>query len=155
MELRIRLADPSSAATLTAIAKEAKASWGYPPEWLAAWESSLTFDADYLGRHTVFVAMVDGTAAGVCALEDHGTHWMLEHVWVLPSFQRHGVGKALVRHAVRKAAAIRPGVVRVQSDPNATDFYLELGAEPVGAVPAPMPGDPKRRLPLFELTAGA
>ncbi|NOT09454.1 MAG: GNAT family N-acetyltransferase [Gemmatimonadales bacterium] len=150
MELRIRLSTPPDAPTLARIARAARASWGYPAEWLDLWSPKLTLTPEYFDRHLVFLATVDGETAGCCALEDHSTHWMLEQVWIAPEAQRAGVGKALVRHALRRAADSRPGIVRVHADPNATDFFLGLGAELIGAVAAPMPGAPDRRLPVLE-----
>jgi GNAT superfamily N-acetyltransferase len=148
---------PEDAPRLTALARAAKAHWGYPAAWLEAWRTGLTIAPEYIELHTVLVAespVRQPPILGVCALEDHGDHWRIEHLWVEPSAHGAGVGKALVKCVLAIAGRRRPGgIVRVESDPNAAGFYRRLGAREVGSVPAPMDGEPARVLPLFELDA--
>jgi hypothetical protein len=40
----------------------------------------------------------------------------------------------------------------VTSDPGAVGFYERLGGRLAGSIPAPMPGDAGRVLPVLELT---
>jgi ribosomal protein S18 acetylase RimI-like enzyme len=147
MTIEIRRATSNDASRATEIARTAKAHWGYPSEWLAAWEDDLTIvDAD-IGRHATFVASLDGEIVGVCQLQRSDQHVFLEHVWVDPRAHRMGVGRALVAQAQRESS----GVMAIVADPNAEPFYLRLGARRVGEVAAPMPGAPDRTLPLLEL----
>lgn len=149
--MTIRRASESDSARLTTLAREAKAHWGYPKEWLAQWSKELTIDPSYLNVHRVFVADIGGWIVGSCALEDHQRWWRLEHVWVDPQHQRTGIGGTLVRHALTEAGVIRPGVVMVEADPHAAGFYRRLGGRDAGSLPAPMPGDPGRRLSVIEM----
>jgi ribosomal protein S18 acetylase RimI-like enzyme len=153
--MTIRHAVPADAARLSEIARLAKAQWGYPVRWLAAWTRELTIEPAYIEAHRVFAAEEAGEVVGFCAVEDHGTHWVLEHLWIDPSRQRRGVGQALLRRALDAVRAVRPGRVTVVADPNAADFYLRLGARPAGVVLAPMPGAPHRSLPVYELVVDA
>ena len=154
VQFTIRGAVPSESAALTALALDAKGSWGYPKEWLEQWRAELTISEHYLCTHTVFVAESALGMFGVCALEDHGTHWALEHLWVSPRAQRLGVGRALLRHALDLASAGATSArrVRVVSDPHAAGFYRAMGARQVGAERAPMPGAAERELPIMEFT---
>jgi len=149
-ELTIRRAGPAEAPALSRLASLAKASWGYPSEWLAAWESDLTLTPEYVEAHRTFVASLDGRVVGVLVLEEHGDHWSLEHVWVSPDAQGLGIGRGLVAHALATAWLVRHMRVEVVSDPNAEPFYRKLGARRIGARPAPMPGAPDRALPVLE-----
>ena len=149
MRIEIRRATPADSARATELARAAKAHWGYPAEWLEAWEDDLVVTADGIQRHTTFVASMDDAVVGVCQLQQSDDHAMLEHVWVDPRCHRRGVGRALVEHARDHAR----GVIAIVADPNAEEFYVKLGARRVGVVPAPMPGAPERSLPLMELTA--
>ena len=149
MQPFIRPGTSGDAARLTSLARRAKAHWGYPDAWLAAWAPQLTIEPEYVTRHTVLVAEIDGCLAGMCALEDRGQSWSLEHLWVEPAFIARGVGRALVERALAQAQAVHPGPVAAEADPNAAGFYLRLGAHQVGAAPAPMPGAPDRVLPVF------
>ncbi|HET7622952.1 MAG TPA: GNAT family N-acetyltransferase [Gemmatimonadaceae bacterium] len=155
MRFTTRRATSRDAPRLTALAREAKAHWGYPADWLDVWRDALTITPDYIERHTVLVASLKSetrAVIGMCALEDRETRWELAHLWVAPCAHGIGVGRALVEQALTIASQRRPGsVVRVESDPNAAGFYRRVGAREVGAVPAPMTGDPARTLPVFEL----
>ncbi|HEX2644430.1 MAG TPA: GNAT family N-acetyltransferase [Thermoanaerobaculia bacterium] len=147
----LRPALPADAPRLTELAQAAKGHWGYPQDWLARWEPDLTLTPEYIAQHRMFVAEEDGVVIGVSGIEDHGARWILEHVWIDPAHQGRGLGQALVRRCLDAARAVRPGVVEIVAEPNATGFYEKLGARRVGAIPAPMPGAPDRELPLYEI----
>lgn len=150
MPLHFRNAMPADAAALSTLAQIAKAHWGYPAAWLAAWEDDLTFTNDYLAAHRVLVAERNGQIVGVCAIEDHETHWALGHLWVAPAQHGQGIGTQLVQRALAVAAARPARPVCVVSDPNAAKFYERLGGARTGTVAAPMPGAPDRTLPTYE-----
>jgi ribose 5-phosphate isomerase B len=149
----IRPARPAEAEELTRLARDAKASWGYPAEWLDAWREELTITAEYLQRNQVFVADTGDGLAGVAALERVRGVAVLEHVWVAVRHQRQGIGEALVRHALTVASEAGDRTVRVTSDPQALGFYERLGGRLTGNIPAPMPGMPERVLPVLDLMA--
>lgn len=146
MRIDIRRATSNDSPRATELARRAKAHWGYPPEWLAAWDGDLAITAEAIDTHRTFVASVDDEVVGVCQLQEGERGAMLEHVWVDPQCHGRGVGRALVQHALSEAR----GVIAVVADPNAENFYVKLGAQRVGEVSAPMPGAPARTLPLLE-----
>jgi ribosomal protein S18 acetylase RimI-like enzyme len=150
MNIEIRRATSSDSERATELARKAKAHWGYPAEWLKAWEDDLVVTSEGIERHATFVASIGGDVVGVCQLQQSDDHAMLEHVWVDPQCHRRGIGRALVQH-VRGLAR---GIIAIVADPNAEEFYVKLGARKVGTVAAPMPGAPGRALPLMELEAG-
>jgi GNAT superfamily N-acetyltransferase len=119
------------------------------------WDPQLTIIPGYLEAHDVWVAERNGTIVGMCALEDLGRRWSLEHVWVEPSAHGGGIGRALVMRALDEARRRRPGVVELLADPFASGFYERLGARHAGVVAAPMPGARDRTLPRFEFDLDA
>lgn len=151
MQLQIKRAGARDAAGLSAIARAAKAHWGYPRAWLTAWEPILTITPEYLQRQLVFVGALAEQPIGFYALAPRGDRWSLEHLWVAPGAHRRGFGQCLFKHAIDSVRAIRPGVVVIESDPFAAGFYVRMGARQTGSVAAPMAGDPDRRLPVFEI----
>lgn len=153
MSYSIRRAVAGDASPLTVLATRAKAHWGYPPEWIAAWQPQLTFQPKYFDQNQVLVAEDEHGLLGMCALEDHGEWWELEHLWVDPDCMGRGVGRILVERALALARVVRPSRVVIEADPHAAGFYRRLGAIEVGAVRAPMPGAPERVLPVFEFAA--
>jgi GNAT superfamily N-acetyltransferase len=149
MQFAIRRAVPDDASGLSQLARRAKAHWNYPAEWLTAWQPQLTIDPRYVTEHRVLVAESVGGLVGMCALEDRGTWWSLEHVWVDPRNMGQGVGRTLVQQALDLARTVRPGRVVAEADPNAAGFYRRMGASQIAVVPASMPGAPDRVLPVF------
>ncbi len=119
------------------------------------WDAQLTILPGYLELHDVWVAERDTSIVGMCALEDRGDRWNLEHVWVDPSVHGRGIGRALVMHALDDARTRRRGIVELLADPFASGFYERLGAHRVGDVAAPMPGAKHRTLPKYEFVLDA
>ena len=150
MNARLRRAQAADAAALTALARAAKAGWGYPAEWMASWRTELALTPEYIAAHDVFVAVEDGEIVGTCTLERTAEGAAIEHAWIEPGHQGRGVGRALVHEALAAAAARGLRSVSVTADPFAESFYLRLGARRTGSVPAPMPGAPGRVLPRLE-----
>jgi ribosomal protein S18 acetylase RimI-like enzyme len=124
----LRPARAAEAPALTALARAAKASWGYPEAWLEAWAEELTITAAQAGGGGCVVAEQAGRIRGFSILGRATDGWRLEHLWVEPEAQRRGVGRALVREA--RAAVRERGGARlvVVSDPHAEGFYLACGA---------------------------
>lgn len=149
MPFAIRRAVSDDAPHLSQLAQRAKAHWNYPAEWLTAWQPQLTIEPRYLAEHRVLVAENAGRLVGMCAIEDRGTWWSLEHVWVDPTSMGQGVGRALLQQALDLARTVRSGRVVAEADPHAAGFYRRMGASEIGAVPAAMPGAPDRVLPVF------
>lgn len=151
-DLRLRNATTADAPELSAVAREAKALWGYGEAWLEAWRGDLTITASDIERMIVRVAESDGIIAGFGAADRVDGVWEVAHLWVRPRFARQGIGRMLLGSlvgAVREAGGRR---IRIESDPHAETFYVKAGALRVGARPAPMPGAEHRVLPVLELS---
>lgn len=148
----IRRAEPRDALELTAIAREAKAMWGYAPQVLAAWEGQLSVSAGEITARPVFVTLMDGGIVGFYSLAPASEEWELDNLWVRPSHARRGIGTAMLSHALERARQGGAMGILVDSDPNAEAFYLRAGAVRVGALPAPIPGEPGRIRPQLRLS---
>jgi GNAT superfamily N-acetyltransferase len=148
--MRIREASPGEAGSLTSIAQESKAHWGYPADVLAAWRPQLTITPQDIISHATCVAESDAEVVGFYMLGQSGADCALEHLWVRPRWMRRGVGAMLLQHALQLARDRRHAMVRVVSDPHAAEFYLRQGGRSAGHVPAPLPDAPDRRLPVYE-----
>jgi len=146
----IREALPEEAASLSSLAQESKAHWGYPAEVLAGWRQELTVTPLDLARHAAGVAEAGTDIAGFYMLCHQDTVCMLEHLWVRPRWMHQGVGAMLLSHALLLAHTRHCSPVQVVSDPHAAGFYARLGGIPTGHIPAPLPGAPDRMLPVYE-----
>src|SRR5262249_10105290 len=154
VEHLIRRATADETDALTDLAHRAKAHWNYPPAWMRQWDAQLTILPGYLELHDVWVVERSGAVVAMCALEDRGDRWNLEHVWVEPALHGQGIGRALVQRALHEAWSRRRDVVELLADPFATGFYERLGARRAGHVAAPMPGARDRTLPRYEFLLG-
>lgn len=148
----IRPATAGDLPAMAVIARAAKASWGYDAALVAQWAPELVPTARSLQAWPTFVAVspTDGPV-GFCQLDLTTLPFELAHLWVHPSWQRRGVGRALLAAALQAAAERGGTEVTVESDPNAERFYLAMGGQRIGARPAPIPGSPGRMLPRLSL----
>jgi GNAT superfamily N-acetyltransferase len=151
--VRIVRARPADAGLLTSLAFAAKGHWGYPESWLRRWEGVLTVTPGYLRAIPTYKAVSRRRVIGFCSLLVRGREASLEHLWVLPAEIGRGAGRTLFSWAEAVARAAGAATLRVESDPHAEGFYIRMGAERRGRVPAPMDGN-ERYLPLLEKCLG-
>lgn len=148
MTFRIRRAEPSDSAVLTAIAHAAKRHWNYPEAWISLWTDELTVDPAWLATHDAWIVEGEGGVLGWCALSKDGEACSLDHCWVRPDAMGQGVGRMLVQQARASAAALDAAKLSVVSDPNAESFYRQLGFCRTGEHPSRPEG---RILPVLEI----
>ena len=145
--MEIRQAAESEVGTLSALALEAKAHWGYSRETLESWNDQLQISASDVASKPVYVGSINGEIAGFYSLVPSGAAWELDNLWVMPKFMGRGVGRTLLAHALEVAFRAGASSVTVDADPNAESFYLSCGAVRSGEVPAPISGQPNRVRP--------
>jgi GNAT superfamily N-acetyltransferase len=146
-------AQPSEAATLSAIAWAAKASWDYPSDWMQQWQEQLTITPIFIAENEVFGAIINRQTVAFHALLQSADVLRLEHLWVLPNWMGQGIGRALFRHASKRAAARGVLSLTIEADPNAEPFYRRMGAIRSGVIATEIDGH-RRDLPIltFDLT---
>jgi GNAT superfamily N-acetyltransferase len=88
------------------------------------------------GGERYLVARRRGRTVGFAALRDGE----LTSLFVRPSSQGRGAGRALVEAAARKALRDGRSTLRVQAARSAVPFYAALGFRRLGAVRVPLPG---------------
>lgn len=148
----IRKAKPNDAAILSELAFRSKAYWGYAAEVMQSFWEELSVSPEKVQHQDFeyFVAEVDKTIAGFCALEKlSDKEYELEALFVDPSYMRNRIGAALLRKAKEVVQSYGGSSLIIQGDPNAVDFYEAHGAELVGKRESD--SIPGRFLPLFEI----
>ena len=148
MSLTIRAAGADEGDTLSTIAMTAKASWGYPAAYLQLWKADLTITAQYIETNMVVCADWNGEPVGFYTIVETAEGLELDHLFLHPDHFGHGIGDALLRHAMACARENGADALRIVSDPNAETFYAKYGAERVDMVPSQPEG---RKLPLLRL----
>jgi GNAT superfamily N-acetyltransferase len=72
------------------------------------WTEGATIPAIRAGRVTV--AELDGTVVGMASVGPHENYLVLWKLYVLPDYQGHGIGSALVESVVASAKGIHPEI---------------------------------------------
>ncbi len=88
-----------------------------------------------LERETVFVAEVEGAAAGYVAVERSGEAMRVDQLFVSPEHEAEGIGRQLLEYAEGYAifeGALALQVVVPSGDRRAADFYRGRGFVPAG-----------------------
>ena len=145
--VNVRRALPSETKALSELALAAKGLWGYSAAQLAMWANDLRISPESIISEPTFVIEEGGHVAGVVQLNTKEVPWSIEHLWVHPAAGRRGIASQLVRHVLRYAHERGQPELQVDSDPQAEQFYLQLGGRKVGEVAAPIEGQPYRVRP--------
>lgn len=150
----IRRARKEEAAALSGLALESKQHWGYSLLDIERWRADLRISSDDIESRPTFVAEVDDAIVGFYSLVPAAQAWVLEHFWVSPSYNRRGIGRALLAHASDTARRAGASSIAIDADPNAEPFYVACGAIRIGAVAAATADNPARRRPQLMLRIG-
>ena len=149
--MHIRPARVDEAEALTELALRSKAHWGYDEAFMERCRRELTVTAADVRRGLTFVLEYAGRLQGFYALEPLSCRRIeLALLFVAPDALGRGYGRALIAHALGRAAAHGCTVIEIQGDPHARGFYEAVGARLVGE--APSESIPGRMLPSFELS---
>jgi ribosomal protein S18 acetylase RimI-like enzyme len=126
--LELRRALPADAEAVRALTRQAYARWvpviGREPK---------PMQADYdraVREHLIDLAYEDGMLAGLIETIEQSDHLLIENVAVSPAFQGRGIGRALLVHAERLAAARGFGLVRLYTNQRFAEnvmLYQRLG----------------------------
>ena len=111
---------------LNRISVISKKHWGYPEEWIERWMKELTMDASDLISHETLVMEYETRVIGFCSTIDHGDHYEVMHLWVLPEFIGKGYGKILLKETL-SSFILEDKPIWVLADPNAESFYEKQG----------------------------
>ena len=157
MNENIRIALPGEAGVLTEIAFTAKRTWNYPESYFEIWKDELTINKDYIHKNIVFVAETDYQVVGFYSIVVIQNNFMagnvlvkkgfwLEHLFVKPSFQKKGIGRMLMEHALNYCEENWIDELRIFVDPNAVGFYEKMGAKFIENSPSSIEG---REIPVY------
>ena len=149
---KIRAACRGESEALSDLALRSKAFWGYSNEFLEACREELTVDASRMPEdgYQCFVAEDNDTVIGFYTLNTTSDEVCeLQALFVEPEHIGSGVGRLLLRHAMRLLSQRGVRRLTIQGDPNTTRFYLAAGAIQIGERESG--SIPRRFLPVFEI----
>lgn len=150
-DIGIRVACVFDMENMSQLAFRAKAYWGYSESELSRWADDLRVEPESIAVWPTFVAESDGELLGWVQLDPTREPWVLESLWVDPSYIDRGVGRRLLSHALATAARAGHKRLLIDADPHAAGFYRRCGARQIGELAAPISGDSGRVRPQFEI----
>lgn len=131
--LAIRLAHPDDRLNLIEVQRRASLVWEDTRQQLLDDPDIIDLDEEMLANNEVFVAEVGERIVGFATMVAHdGNDAEIDGLFVEPDEWRKGIGKALVHHLEREAAAWGATRLHVLGNRNALGFYEALGFEIVG-----------------------
>ncbi|MBL8155290.1 MAG: GNAT family N-acetyltransferase [Anaerolineae bacterium] len=136
----IRRARPDEAEALTGLFWRSKAHWGYDEAFMARVRETLRITPEIIEQQHVYVLETDGRIAGFYALHVLPDRLHLEDLFIEPDQIGMGYGRRLFDHAVEVGRRLGYDSFTLESDPNAEEFYLKLGAIRVGEHESAIPG---------------
>lgn len=134
--ISVKRAVAGDAERLTALVRDSDAYRGEYADVLRDYEVTV----NYIERRQVFAAFDPGE--GERLLGAYGLMLdppMLDLLFVANDAQGRGVGRRLVKHMMGQARLAGLTAVRVVSHPPAERFYLRMGAQRIGTLPARPP----------------
>ncbi|NMM44515.1 GNAT family N-acetyltransferase [Rhodospirillaceae bacterium KN72] len=147
----IRAPHAHEADMLSDMVLRSKASWGYPPDFMAACVDVLRITPEAIAEGAIRVA-ADAEADVPLGLNkvvcDGDGRAGLDKLFIAPEAMGSGVGALLFDDAAARAKALGATVMTIESDPGAESFYLRMGAIRVGSVASE--AIPGRLLPKLE-----
>ena len=141
---------------MTSLAYRSKAMWGYSEEFMLACHDEMTIRSVDIGAGLIeyVVLASENSLLGFYGLQRASASRIeLDALYIDPDYIGCGYGRQLLAHAIESARQNGAQHMTVQSDPNATGFYLSAGATQTGTLESgSIPG---RFLPLLEIPVHA
>lgn len=117
----------NDAETLTEIALESKAIWGYTDEQVESWREDLTITNDRIQNWKFYKFLHGEHIVGFHGLSFASETSVIEFLFVSPKFIGNKIGHQLLEHALYISRKKGVKEVIVLSDPNAQSFYEKYG----------------------------
>ncbi|SDT68668.1 Predicted N-acetyltransferase YhbS [Mucilaginibacter mallensis] len=131
--MKIERANINDNEILTEITKKSKAFWGYSEEQILKWNDDLTISKDYIESNNAFKLLNDNKVIGYYSyIIKEKEIARLDNLFVLPEYIGKGFGKYLVNDFLKLMRNLKIKKIILDSEPNATEFYLRIGFEKIG-----------------------
>ncbi|MGH1336369.1 MAG: GNAT family N-acetyltransferase [Aureispira sp.] len=147
--MTFRKAQKSDAQDLTELTIRSKAYWGYTQEQMTQWKDDLTISPEYIEQQEVYTLTVEKVLIGYYSFSSLNDQKVkLDNIFIEPNYIRQGYGKILMNAFFDQVRGRGFKTIRLDSEPNAENFYKELGFKVVGRLESSLKD---RFLPIMEL----
>ena len=147
----ITRAIPRDHEALTKLTKASKAYWGFEPMVLEQWSDELTITSEYIAENFVYKLLSEEQLIGYYSYFEEGPKMVkLDNLFIEPEFIRQGYGTLLMDDFLQRVSE-QYVKVKLDSEPNAVQFYANYGFEVIGQLPSKIEG---RFLPIMVKVLG-
>ena len=129
--MKITKAEIKDAKSLTALAIQSKAYWGYSKNQIEAWREELTVTTNYIERNSVFKLCNLNEIVGFYAFYLKENFAEIDLLFISPKYIRKGFGEILLRDCLNRIKNTKAIKVISDADPNAEEFYKRQGFKTV------------------------
>ncbi len=127
----IRRARPEEAETLSALAVDSEAYWGYAPEYMERFKTIYRVTAGFMKENPVYLLLEEGRVQGFYGLL-LGEEPALEYFYIARERIGRGYGTLLWKHLVEKCRELGIRELVIIAAPEAAGFYKRMGAVAAG-----------------------
>ncbi|OGO77085.1 MAG: GNAT family N-acetyltransferase [Clostridiales bacterium GWB2_37_7] len=130
----IRQAKSCESETLTRIAIESEAYWGYDKDFMKKFKSIYKITEDFISDSPTFVVEEDGRILGFYGILNKEKETSLEYLYIEPKSIGKGYGKLLWNHIIKICKENGVNKIELVTSPQAVEFYTKMGAMQTGEV---------------------
>lgn len=147
--MKIEKAKNIDSKNLTDLTMRSKSHWGYSSEQITKWKDDLTIYTEYIDQNEVYKLMKENQLIGYYSyIKEDDKIIKLDNIFLEPNFIGKGFGKVMMNHFFQQVKDKEYETIRLDSEPNAEKFYLNLGFKVIGRIESSIPN---RFLPIMEL----
>jgi N-acetylglutamate synthase-like GNAT family acetyltransferase len=132
--LNIRRASICDSEILTNLAIESESYWGYDYAFMEKFKSIYKVTPEFINNNPTYVIHEDENILGFYGILVEKNEISLEYLFILPKNIGKGYGKLLWNHMLKTCEDLGIKEFEIVTSPKAKDFYVKLGAKPVGEV---------------------
>lgn len=152
MQISIKNATFADLNKINEILRLSKAYWGYDEQFLDKFMNKLGVTHEYMKKHTIKLCYVDNQLVGFFNFGiNYENLFELDNFFLHPDYIGQGLGRKLWDACCKVAAEKGHDEFIIWSDPNAENFYLNMGCVKIGVRQSPMMPDRYPSILKFKL----
>ncbi|WBW96946.1 GNAT family N-acetyltransferase [Oceanirhabdus sp. W0125-5] len=132
--LNIRRAIIQESETLTNIAIQSEAYWGFDSDYMEQFKFTYKVTEEFIKNNPTFIIENDEKIIGFYSILINEHEVSLEYLYIDPEFIGKGYGKRLWNHMIEKCKNLAIKEIEIVTSPEAKEFYIKMGAVQTGEI---------------------
>ncbi len=134
----IRRAKKEEAKRLFDIAINSEAYWDYDNDYMNLFKKKYKVTEEFINKNSTYLIEDNKIILGFYGLVINDKVALLEYLYIEPDSIGHGYGKLLWNHMIDVCKKKDIKKIELVTSPHAKEFYIKMGARPVGQVESPV-----------------